>query len=149
MVVPVASGVLRRMEGRVTNLPGREALGRLGGQFALFLVAGGIATAAHYSLLIILVTFSGADAVWASVAGYGLGALVGYILNYRFTFKSTRRHREALTRFLTVAVIGLGLNAGVMKVAVDVVGLHYLIAQILATGLVLVWNFVANKLWSF
>ncbi len=45
--------------------------------------------------------------------------------------------------------VGLGLNAGVMELAVEVIGSHYLMGQVVATALVLIWNFIVNKMWSF
>ena len=36
-----------------------------------------------------------------------------------------------------------------MAVLIDRGGLPYLPAQVLTTGVVLVWSFVAHKLWTF
>ncbi len=118
-------------------------------QFALFVVAGGVATAAHYALLIVLVEWLGIAPVPASMAGYVLGALVNYRLNYVYTFQSRKRHREALAKFLVVAGIGFVLNAAILHAAIGPLGVHYLPGQVFATVVVLFWNFAANKLWTF
>jgi putative flippase GtrA len=54
-----------------------------------------------------------------------------------------------IAKFMTVALIGLLVNAAIMAVTVDLYRLHYLVSQILATALVLVWNFAANHRWTF
>ncbi len=118
-------------------------------QFSRFGAVGAVGTAAHYALFIALVEGAAADPVIASTAGALLGALVNYSLNRRYTFRSTRRHREALPRFLAVAAVGLAFNAGLMLLLVTGFGMHYLAAQILATLGVLLWNFSANRLWTF
>ena len=118
-------------------------------QFFSYAGAGAIGTAAHYAVLIGLVQLAGAGAVTASTAGAILGALVNYALNHRFTFASRRAHRSALPRFLAVAGAGVLLNAAVMAAMLALAPPHYLVAQIVATGAVLVAGFVANRRWTF
>ena len=119
------------------------------GRFLRFAVVGVVGTAAHYALLLTLVEGAGADPVAGSVAGFLLGALVNYTLNRRLVFRSDRAHVEALPRFLTVAGTGLCWNAALMYVSVDVLGVHYLVAQIVTTGLLLGWHYIGNALWTF
>lgn len=114
-----------------------------------FAGVGAIGTMAHYVLLVMLVEVLGANAVAASTAGATLGAVVNYLLNRRYTFRSKKRHREALTKFFIIAASGLALNASFMLVFVKILSLYYLLAQVLSTGLVLVWNFVGNRFWTF
>lgn len=122
---------------------------KFGYQFLLFAGMGAIGTAMHYSVLITLVRLAQIDAVLASMAGFVVGACVNYSLNYLFTFKTSKRHTEALPKFFMVALLGMGINAAIMAGLVHQAGVHYLLAQIVATGLVLVWNFAGNKLWVF
>ena len=118
-------------------------------QFSMFTLVGAVGTLAHYLLLVILVDGMAVGPVPASMAGALLGALVNYLLNYRFTFASTRRHQEAMPRFLAVAAVGFVLNALLMWVAVEMMELYYLLGQVCATALVLVWNFLGNRIWTF
>jgi len=46
-------------------------------------------------------------------------------------------------------VTGLALNAGLMAIGTRILGLHYLLAQLIATCMVLVFNFVASRYWTF
>ena len=71
------------------------------------------------------------------------------MLNYRITFKSRKRHRDAATKFFLVAACGLALNTALMHALTGPMGLHYLLAQVGATGVVLLWNFAANQAWTF
>jgi putative flippase GtrA len=118
-------------------------------QFIQFAGVGAVGTLAHYLALVMLVEMIGTNAVVASTLGATLGALVNYVLNRRYTFRSGKRHTEALTKFLVVAAIGLTLNALLMLVFFDTLDFHYLAAQVISTVLVLTWNFVGNKLWTF
>lgn len=118
-------------------------------QFMQFAGVGVVGTAAHYALLILLVETIAANEVAGSTAGATLGALVNYVLNRRYTFESKKRHREALTKFLIVATLGLLLNACFMFVLVELMTLHYLLGQVISTMLILMWNFIGNKFWTF
>jgi len=117
-------------------------------QFIKFTGVGLIATAIHYAILTLGVML-GAGPVWASSLGFVLSALVNYDLNRRHTFRSDRRHREALPRFAAVAGVGLLLNAAIMGLATGALHWHFLLAQVMATGLVLLWNFSINRVWTF
>lgn len=118
-------------------------------QFSLFTLVGAVGTLAHYLLLVILVDGFSVAPVPASMAGALLGALVNYVLNYRFTFASTKRHHDAMPKFLAVAAVGFGLNAILMWLLVEAMGLYYLLGQVCATAIVLVWNFIGNRIWTF
>lgn len=118
-------------------------------QFIHFTGVGAVSAIGHYGLLIALVQLGGADAVVASAAGALLGAVINYWLNYRYTFRSRKQHAESVSKFAVVAVVGLLLNTLFMWIGVDLLGLHYLLAQVVTTGLLLVWSFTANRFWTF
>lgn len=118
-------------------------------QFARFSGVGFVSAIGHYGLLIALVQGAGTEPVRASVAGALLGAWINYALNYRYTFRSTQRHRQSVARFAVVAAFGLVLNTFFMWLGVDLMHLHYLLSQVLTTGLVLLWSFAANRYWTF
>ena len=85
----------------------------------------------------------------ATLAGYVAGGLVSYALNRRHTYASDRPHGEAGWRFTLVAGVGFLMTFASMSLLHDVLGLHYLPAQVLTTGAVLVWSFLAHKLFTF
>jgi len=117
-------------------------------QFLAFASVGACGTAAHYATLITGVSL-GVDPVPASALGWTFGAVVNYSLNYRFTFRSRLSHRQAAPRFALVAATGLLLNTLLMAVQVGPLGVHYLVAQIIATGTILCCNFVLSRTWAF
>ena len=118
-------------------------------QFARYAVVGVCATAAQYIILVLLVEFLGMEAVIASTLGAIAGSIVSYFMNHRFTFKSEKRHREALWQFYSIAIIGTALNALLMYSGTHGLQMHYMIAQVMTTGLVLIWNFTGNRYWTF
>ncbi len=118
-------------------------------QFFLFAMVGAVGTAGHYLTLILLVELAGMSAVWATTAGFMVGALMNYFLNYHLTFQSDKAHREAMLKFFIVAIVGAAINMMIMFLGVDVLALFYIFAQLAASFVVLLWTFAANKLWTF
>lgn len=118
-------------------------------QFSVFVVVGIAAAIVHYGVLIGLVELAAWRAVPATLAGYVLGGVVSYVLNRRHTYASDRPHREAGWRFATVAGVGFFLTSAFMYALHELGGLHYLPAQVVTTGIVLLWSFLAHKLWTF
>lgn len=118
-------------------------------QFVRFAGVGCVSAIGHYGLLILLVRGARVAAVPASTAGALLGAWINYSLNYRFTFRSSKSHKESISKFAVVAMVGLLLNTLFMWIGVDVLHLHYLLSQIITTGLVLIWSFCGNRFWTF
>ena len=117
-------------------------------QFLSFAAVGAVGTAAHYATLIAGVTL-GLGPVIASALGCTVGAAVNYVLNYHVTFRSSLAHTQSAPRFAAIAAASLLLNTLLMAVGVDQLGLHYLVAQILATGIVLCSNFALSRFWAF
>jgi putative flippase GtrA len=114
-----------------------------------FFGAGCGSALAHYSVLISLVQALGVNPVAASVAGALVGGIVNYVLNYRFTFRSENSHLTSGPRFVIAALVGMTLNALFMWTGVEWLGMHYLLAQLLTTGLVFLWSYNASRLWTF
>ncbi len=116
--------------------------------FVRFTAVGAVATAAHYAVLITLKEFGGIHPVWATVCGYGVGAVVSYTLNRTFTFAVRPAYGRGLAKFVAVIALGGVLNAAIMAFFLQF-GLHYLLAQLIATGLVLIYNFLAARFLVF
>jgi 4-amino-4-deoxy-L-arabinose transferase-like glycosyltransferase len=126
--------------------PQFKAVGKQFGSFALVGLAG---TAAHYAVLYLLVEWGQVGAVLASGWGALTGLIVNYFLNHGLTFNSVQPHWRTFPKFALVGSFGLGLNLLLMAGLVNGLQLYYLYAQVLVTGIVLVWNFFANRLWTF
>lgn len=116
--------------------------------FLRYLAVGAVATAAHYLLLAWLVERAGWPAPLAAAAGAVLGAQLAFVGNRRFTFGHAGPWRPAWLRFQITALLGAATSATVVALGTRA-GLHYLLAQMAATGVAMVLTYVVNKRWSF
>ncbi|MFN5701603.1 MAG: GtrA family protein [Betaproteobacteria bacterium] len=114
-----------------------------------YALVGLVATAAHYALLVCLVEWVAAPPGPAAFMGAVLGAGVAYLGNRRYTFSNTDMpHGQTAPRFAAIAGVGAVGNAGVVAGGVAL-GLHYLLAQVLATAVVMLATYHLNRVWTF
>jgi putative flippase GtrA len=109
---------------------------------------GALGTLVQYLILYLCVEYLHYSPVWGSSIGFVVGAIVNYHCNYYITFKSRHSHYLAAGKFIVVASIGLFLNGMVMHLGIYF-GMKYFYAQVMATFLVLFWNFFVNRHWTF
>lgn len=118
-------------------------------QFLTFALMGLVGTAAHFSVLLAMVSIMGVDAVVSSVAGSIVGMVVNFTLNHRYTFRGSASVKRSAPRYLVVSLTVIVLNGVFMSVLVHGVGLHFIISQVLTSGTLLLFGFACNALWSF
>lgn len=128
--------------------PSREAGNFSVRSFLTFLFVGGFATCLHYAIMLGTVYLLDWPLVYGSTLGFSVSAIVNYLLNVKLTFRFTQSHKNAAPRFCLVAGSGLMLNYGILSVLLSL-GAHAVIAQILTTIGVLIWNYVVSGLWIF
>lgn len=114
-----------------------------------FCGVGGFAALGHYSTMILLVETEMLSAVPAAIAGYVAGGFIAYPLNKLLTFKSTRKHKEAIPRFVTSMAIGFLLTLVFMQIFHEIMDIQYILAQLMTTGVVMIINFFINRIWTF
>ena len=118
-------------------------------RFLGYALAGIAATGSHYATMVVLVWALGGHEVAASSIGFVVGALVKYPLNYWLVFGSRQRHAVAVTRFVLALAIAFLLNAAILALLLKALDVHYMVSQVLTTGLVLFASYVMARLWIF
>jgi putative flippase GtrA len=112
-------------------------------------LAGGLSLLTHLLVLIVLVESAGRSPVLASTLGFIASFLVSFALQHRWVFEHSHPVSHTLPRFLAVTLVGLGLNAAVMTLGHDLLGIHYLVIQAVAFVLIPVSNYLLNRRWTF
>ncbi|MEA2089051.1 MAG: GtrA family protein [Patescibacteria group bacterium] len=117
--------------------------------FVKYCVVGGTAAAVDFSILFILTDFLNVYYLISATISFIVSALTNYSLNRSWTFRSNGKKRKQLPIFFTIATIGLILNNSIMYFSVEVLAVWYIWAKVVATGIVLIWNFIGNKYLTF
>lgn len=118
-------------------------------QFLHFAAVGACGTLVQYACLWLGVSLLATPPSWASGVGYLLGSVVNYTLNYFLTFKSGQSHSETAPRYYALLAVGWTINTGLMMLLADHWLWPYFLAQVIATGIGLIWNFVGSRFWVF
>lgn len=117
-------------------------------RFLRYTAVGGFATLVHYVLLVVCVEWLHWPAFEASGLGALVGAQVAYAGNRWFTFTHRGSMGTSWVRFQVTAVLGALLGVAVVGAGVRL-GVHYLLAQVVATLASLVLTFAINRHWTF
>lgn len=121
-------------------------------QILKFGVVGIIATVIDFGVLYVLSQPLGMDPVISAGISFCVSLVFNYVASMRYVFT----HREDMSRsrefviFLVLSLIGLAINEAVMAAGVAVLGssaLAVMGTKVLATAIVMVWNFVSRKKW--
>lgn len=118
-------------------------------QYITFAAIGAVGTLCHYTVLIYLVQIHSFSATIASSMAFVVGSIVNFILNYNYNFTSNRNIVNLYIRFFTVAIFGFSINLLVMYTGTNLTDIHYVVVQIIATGITLQSNYFLTKYWAF
>lgn len=127
-------------------------MGKLIAQFLKFGVVGVIAFFIDYGVLMLLSVGIGLDPVVSAAISFTVSVVFNYVASMRFVFT----HREDLSKrrefviFVILSVIGLLINEAIMYVGIQTLGksaLAITITKVIATAVVMVWNFLSRKKW--
>lgn len=114
-----------------------------------FGVMGALSTVLYLSIMLPLKWLITAQLWLVAVIAYLLSMTVNYVLQRNITFRSNRRHQEAVTRFVVVQLIGLGMNALVLDQLVTRRHYPFWFGQSVAVVLTSIWSYGAQKVWVF
>lgn len=116
-------------------------------QLFRYAIVGGIAFIADFGLLWLLTEFAHCHYIVAGSLSFIAGLLINYFLSTSWVFKTVgcRNRNVDFVFFAVIGEIGLAINAGLLYVLTDHVGIHYLISKLIATVVVFGWNFTARK----
>jgi putative flippase GtrA len=141
-------------EGTLLQRPGMQ-------QFLKFCVVGATSFTIDVGISYILTFNFHMWWVLAKTISFTLAVTNGFFWNQRWTFDAVgkRKHHEQYAMFFGVNIVGYILNLAIMKSVFFASTGHwrgqnptkpvFLAATLVATAIVVFWNFFANKHWTF
>lgn len=115
-----------------------------------YLVVGGVSAIADWAIFALMLYGLDLHYLAAGTISFVLATGLNYFLSVRFVFGNGRRRRnERIFLLYMVSVIGVGFNLGLLSVGIDILGLHPMLSKMIATGMVLGWNFFARYYFVF
>lgn len=118
-------------------------------RFVKFGIVGVINTLVNWIIFFILNAL-GMYYILANIIAYILGTVNSYLWNTLWVFKyKDKASTETTIKFIILNLIGLGLNTGILYVLVDLCNLNKFIGLVITTAIVMIINYIVNKLWVF
>jgi putative flippase GtrA len=118
-------------------------------QFVKFGIVGVSNTLLTFVVYTVLLKGFGVWYLAASAAGFVVGATNGFLLNRRWTFREHVGDPLTPVRWAIVQGCGLAINEGLLYLFVQDARVEKLLAQALATVVVTLTTFFANRAWTF
>ena len=135
-------------------------------RFLKFAIVGALGAVTDFTILNLLVQVAGILPVVANGFGFSAAVLQNFVLNRWWTFPESRNRtmRRQMVKFALVSVAGLGINLVVFQFVdltlrsywIDWLSspdlgfmISYNFAKLFSIGVVLFWNFAANRLWTY
>jgi putative flippase GtrA len=129
----------------------RARLAGVSGEFWRYLAASVVALGLDFGLLWWLTERAGLHYLSSAAISYSTGCLLHYVISVTLVF----RHRRLASgwaefaSFFAIGLVGLAANQLVLKAAVDLLGVGYLLGKIAATGASFVLTFLARRAMLF
>ncbi|WP_458498542.1 GtrA family protein [Methylomagnum sp.] len=118
-------------------------------QLFRYLISGSVAATAHLLTLTILVERFDVVPLTASILGFCVAVVFNYSLQYHWTFAAHGSHAIIFSRYIGVTLAMLGINTLLFWIFQVRFSLPYLLAQVLATGIIVILNFNINRNFTF
>jgi putative flippase GtrA len=129
-------------------------MGKLFEQIVKFGIVGAVAFVIDYAVLFILVQFFGMNSIAAATISFTVSVIFNYAASMKYVFvgRSDQSKKKQFVIFVILSVMGLGINDGIMWILNSILmsfipTYFYLVSKIVATGVVMVWNFVTRKIF--
>ena len=126
------------------------------GRVLRFMAVGASGTLVDFVVLMLLKEVFLLPTLLANTLSFSVGMVNNFTWNRLWTFADTSHENVArqFLQFAAVSLVGLLLNTLIVLLLEDpfsalIATYGYIPAKVIATGVVFVWNFVANRYWTF
>lgn len=118
-------------------------------QIAKFVVTGVIATAIDWVIFYALVYLVKMDPLIAQLFSFFFSTWFNYYSNTRWVFNTTKNktRKRLVTEFFILSAIGLGISEALLALFIKHWMMNDMLAKVLTTAVVMVFNFVTRKLF--
>ena len=118
-------------------------------QILKFGLVGGVAFLIDYGILIICKEVIGLSILLSAAIAFSISVIFNYILSviWIFDVDKEKSSKKNFIIFVTLSIVGLAITELIMDIGSNKLNINYLIVKILATTIVMVFNFITRKMF--
>ena len=113
-------------------------------QIIKFCFTGGLCTVIDFGVLFVLTELIGLSYIVSNIISVSLSTIINYILSRDVVFNFSNTLKNFIV-FVVLSIIGLAINEGLIILCVNVFMIDYKIGKVLATGVVMCFNYLTRK----
>ena len=112
-----------------------------------FSIVGGIATLIDFACLFIFKEFLNFNVILANTLSFIISVTYNYIASITWVFDVNKNKNKNMQfiLFIIFSIVGLIINNIILYILTDKLNIYYLISKVVATLIVMVFNFVTRK----
>ena len=120
-------------------------------QFFRYIFVGGTAFVIDFGLLYVFTTYLGIYYLISAVLSFLISVLVNYVMSTKWVFNQDKINNKLVefNLFILISTIGLVFTEIILYLLTDICGIYYMISKIIASILVLFWNFSARRVMYY
>lgn len=118
-------------------------------QIIKFGIVGGLAFLIDYGIMVLCKEIFGFNVLLSAGFGFTISVIFNYIASVKWVFNVNQNNSKSkqFITFIIFSIIGLILTEIIMYIGTDIMKISYLLVKIVATLIVMIFNFITRKLF--
>ena len=118
-------------------------------QIIKFGIVGGLAFLIDYGIMVLCKEIFGFNVLLSAGFGFTISVIFNYIASVKWVFNVNQNNSKSkqFIIFIIFSIIGLILTEIIMYIGTDIMNISYLLVKIVATLIVMIFNFITRKLF--
>ena len=118
-------------------------------QIFKFIIVGGIATIIDWIVYYILYNFLNVNPLLGNILSFAVSVIYNYIASVKWVFdvNEDKSKRRMFIEFMIFSIIGLLLTEILLWIGIEKLLLNAMLVKIIATAIVMVFNFITRKIF--
>jgi len=120
-------------------------------QFFRYIFVGSTAFIVDFSFLYIFTTYFHIYYLISAVLAFLIAVLINYIMSIKWVFNQDKINNKVIefNLFILISTVGLIFTEILLYAFTDLLGFYYLISKVIASIIVLAWNFIARRIMFY
>ena len=118
-------------------------------QLFKFIIVGFIATLIDFFVLILLKEIFNVNTIIANTIAFLVSVIYNYFASVMWVFDINNNKNKELNfiLFICFSIIGLIFNNLILYLCIDLLKIYYLLGKVIATFIVMIFNFITRKIF--